>query len=1089
MSTKSPKSNLLIMFVLLLACSVVGFAQSSTATLSGSVTDERGAMVAGATVRVSNSEMGFSRTVTTDENGSFTVPLLPPSTYLLTIERTGFAPFEVRDLVLNVNDRRALNVHLSVGQVSGTVNVTSEPSLIDESPAVQTTIDSTFVSNLPLNGRSIQTLIALSPGVVAVPVAGNGGSQGQFSVNGQRTNSNYFTVDGVSGNFSVTNFEGPGQNASGSIPATNIQGSFSSLASVDALQEFSIQTSTFAAEFGHSPGAQVSLVTRPGENKFHGSLFEYFRNDVFDARDFFDARKPPLRYNNFGGTFSGPVILPYVGEGTPMFWKGTDRTFFFFSYEGQRFVLPQPGVSITVPSVAARTTGINALGPPNANAAAILKGFPLPNGAELRDANGNLTGGAIYTASFSNPNVADFTSIRFDHNFSKNVTLFGRYNVSPSNVDSRSTSNPSNFQTLTQKTEMLTFGSTQVFGQKLVNETRVNFSREEGFANFGFDGYGGGTLPDPSIFLPQNTSGLQRRFTFNPITNVSSGGITFGDVVKNKSKQFYFSDNLSYRVGEHQLKFGGDYRRLTPTVGANDVIISNVGNTLQSVYNNVFPTFIAFRSLNYELLFKTFSIYGQDTWKASKRLTLTYGLRWEINPSVTSTGDKKPLTFAAPPNLAQLDQSFLQLAPIGTSYYETKYTNLAPRFGAAYSVSQKPGRELVVRGGIGVFYDLGQTGFGTIGFPYSLTRILPNISFPVSEAAVIFPPPNFTPSPTNRGSLTVADSEYTLPRTYQWNLTAEQSLGRNQSISVGYVAALGRDLVRVRSLNFATSSATPNTFFSPNFSGATFIDNGAESSYHSLQAQFTRRLSKGFQTILSYTWSHSIDNASNDSGFPSPGYVFPQDVYHGDSDFDVRHIFSGAVTYNIPTLKWNKFASAVLGGWSLNSVFSARTGLPYTITINESTPFSSPSFRRPNLTGAPLYLDDSRVATGRRLNPAAFNFALPSGQMGNLGRNALRGPAFWQVDASLQRTFGLLERLKMQLRWEVFNIFNHPNFLYPGNRAATFNNNVVTVAPNFGVITSSASRGFGGGGNTGGFNPLFQNGGPRSMQFAIRFMF
>jgi hypothetical protein len=1083
MSINRSKINLLILFVFLFVSTIGGFAQSTAASLSGTVTDERGAVVGGATVKVSNAETGFARTVTTDENGSFSVPLLPPSTYLVTIERAGFAPFQMSEVVLNANDRRALNVHLSVGQVTGTVEVSMKPSLVDENPAVGTTIDRTLVNNLPLNGRSIQTLINLSPGVVAVPVAGNGGSQGQFSVNGQRANSNYFTVDGVSGNFSVTNFESPGQNASGSIPATNIQGSFSNLASVDALQEFSIQTSTFAAEFGHSPGAQVSLVTRPGENKYHGTLFEYFRNDAFDARDFFDARKPPLRYNNFGGTFSGPVLLPWVGEGTPMFWKGTDKTFFFFSYEGQRFILPQPAVSITVPSVAARQNA------PNENARAILSGFPLPNGAELRNANGVLTGGAIYTASFSNPNDADFTSIRIDHNFSKNVTLFGRYNVSPSKVDSRSTSNPSNFQTLTQKTEMLTFGSTQVFGEKLVNEARVNFSRQEGFADFGFDGYGGGTLPPPSIFLPENTSGLQRRFTFNPITNVSSGGITFGEVVKNKGKQLYLSDNLSYRLGAHQLKFGGDYRRLTPTVGANDVIISNVGNTLQSVYNNVFPTFLAIRSLNYELLFKTFSIYGQDTWKPSKRLTLTYGLRWEINPSVTGTGDKKPLTFAAPPNLDQLDQSFLQLAPIGTPYYETKYTNLAPRFGAAYSVSQKPGRELVVRGGIGVFYDLGQTGFGTIGFPYSLTRILSNVSFPVPDSAVTFPPPNFTPSPTNRGSLTVAASDYSLPRTYQWNLTAEQSLGRDQSLSVGYVAALGRDLVRVRTLNFATSSATPNTFFSPNFSGATFIDNGAESDYHSLQAQFTRRLSKSFQAILSYTWSHSIDNASNDSGFPSPGYVFPQDVYHGDSDFDVRHIFSGAATYNIPTLKWNKFASAVLGGWSLNSVFSARTGLPYSITINESTPFSSPSFRRPNLTGAPLYIDDSKVATGRRLNPAAFNFALPGGQMGNLGRNALRGPAFWQVDASIQRTFGLFERLNMQFRWEVFNIFNHPNFLYPGNRAATFNNNVVTVAPNFGVITASAARGFGGGGNTGGFNPLFQNGGPRSMQFAIRFNF
>jgi len=303
------------------------------------------------------------------------------------------------------------------------------------------------------------------------------------------------------------------------------------------------------------------------------------------------------------------------------------------------------------------------------------------------------------------------------------------------------------------------------------------------------------------------------------------------------------------------------------------------------------------------------------------------------------------------------------------------------------------------------------------------------------------------------------------------------------------VGALGRKLVRVQTVNFATSSATAGAFFSPNFSGATYIDNADKSDYHSLQAQFTRRLSRGLQALVSYTWSHSIDNGSNDNGLTAPGYVFPQSVYQGDSDFDVRHNLSGAITYNIPAPEWNKFFKDTLGHWSLNSIFSARTGLPYTVTINESTPFSSPSFRRPNLTGAPLYIDNPNVATGRSLNPAAFNFAVPAGQMGNLGRNALRGPGSWQIDLSLHRTFDLLESLKVELRVEAFNVLNHPNFLYPTNRAATFRNGVVTVSPTFGIINQSAARSFNGGSNTGGFNPLFQIGGPRSMQFALRLHF
>jgi len=397
--------------IFLLATGVAA-AQSTTATISGIVADERQDVIAGATVTVVNEATRLMRKATCNNDGYFTIPLLPPGNYTLTVERDGFAHARVSNVILNVSDQRALQIGLKAGSVTETVTVDGV-SLIDESPAVGTVIDRQFVGNLPMNGRSIQTLIGLSPGVVAVPVAGNGQSQGQFSVNGQRANANYFTVDGVSGNFSIPVFENFGQNASGSIPTSTIQGGFQNLASVDALQEFSIQTSTFAPEFGRGPGAQVSLVTRSGENKYHGSLFEYFRNDVFDARDFFDAQKPPLRFNNFGGTVSGPVLLPRFGDGGgPAIWKGTDKTYFFFSYEGQRFVLPRPAVTTTVPSLALRQNA------PNQVARAIFDAHPLPNGPEIRDTLGNLTGGALYSASFSNPQSSDTWSARIDHNFS-----------------------------------------------------------------------------------------------------------------------------------------------------------------------------------------------------------------------------------------------------------------------------------------------------------------------------------------------------------------------------------------------------------------------------------------------------------------------------------------------------------------------------------------------------------------------------------------------------------------------------------------------------------------------------------------------
>jgi len=310
------------------------YGQTATATLSGTVKDPNSAIVPGAAVIVQNDATRLVRNAATDDSGNFTVPLLPPGTYTVTVEQSGFAVVRVPNIILNVGDQKSLAVQLKVGDVKTEVVVTPDASLINTSPAVTNTIDRTFVGNLPLNGRSFQSLILITPGV-SVTTSGLT-DYGQFSVNGQRSSTNSFIVDGVSANIGTGAGVGNGANNAafgGAYPGLTALGGTNNLVSVDALQEFKIQTSTYTAEYGRQPGGQVSLVTRSGTNEVHGSLFEYFRNEALDARDYFNTKptsQTALRQNIFGGTVSGPLPFLNFGTGGPTFESGKDRMFFSF---------------------------------------------------------------------------------------------------------------------------------------------------------------------------------------------------------------------------------------------------------------------------------------------------------------------------------------------------------------------------------------------------------------------------------------------------------------------------------------------------------------------------------------------------------------------------------------------------------------------------------------------------------------------------------------------------------------------------------------------------------------------------------------
>ncbi len=1041
-------------FLLFALAAAAVFSQSTAATLSGTVLDEKDAVVPGAAVTITNTATGARRNVTTDESGTFTIPLLQPGTYTLLFEREGFTRVQVPNVILNVNDRKTLKIELKVGALSAAIEVRPDESLISESPAVGTVIDRQFVANIPLNGRSFQSLIRLSPGVVITKTTGS--NTGQFSINGQRANANYYTVDGVSANIGTSAALTLSQTAAGSQPGLSAFGGTSNLVSVDALQEFKILTSSYAPEFGRTPGGQISIATRSGTNDLHGSVFDYFRNDKLDATDWFanaqNLRKPPMRQNDFGGTIGGRLAR--------------DRTFYFFSYEGLR--LRQPQVSIVdVPALSIRESAPAALQP-------YLNAFPIPNGAI-----NTTTQTAKFASSYSNPATLDAASIRIDHNFSSTNTLFGRYNDAPSKTIVRA-GGLNTVTTTKVKTRTLTFGLNSIFTSQLLNDLRINWSNTGNVSRSALDTFGGAVVPPNSSLFPAFASPNNSQFVFQ-IAIGTTPTLRAGPTAANANAQLNIVDSVSVTRGNHQLKFGGDLRRLYSTFGPAEYAQNPVFTSAAAINAGTAASVQVIADKGSKPRFFNFSAFVQDIWKASRRATLTYGVRWEVNPAPTEANGLTPF------NVIGLDNpATASLAPQNTPLYKTTYTNFAPRFGIAYELFHRRGLETVIRGGLGMFYDLGngQAAMGYTSAPFLANRALSNVAFPLSEANAASPP--FTFGPTY-GQIYAFDSNLKLPRTYQFNFAVEQALGSNQSLSLSYVGALGRKLLQIKSIrNFNTA-----------FTRLDLTRNTAVSDYHALQAQFERRLSKGLQALASYTWSHSIDNSSDE--------ILDLDLSRASSTFDIRHSFNAALTYNIPTPHGlGRFGEMIFGNWSVDSIVTARSAAPVNVIARFGITFDglTQSVRPDLITGVPLYLSDPTAPGGRRTNPAAFTLA-PMGpsptfvpqRQGTLGRNALRGFPLSQIDFSIHRKVKLSEKTNLVARIDVFNVLNHPNFGDPGADVpsgdllclAVIGNGTCFLNSNFGrsrsMFGTSISR-FG-----GGFNPLYQIGGPRSIQLSLKLHF
>jgi Carboxypeptidase regulatory-like domain len=1042
-------------------------AQSPNGTMNGRVLDPSNKVIGGADILVISDATGVQYSGKTNEDGIYVVPNLPPGAYRLQVSKLGFKTLIKPDIVLNIQDALSINFTLPVGAVFETVTVEGGASMINTTDAsVSTVVDQTYVKNMPLNGRSFQDLILLTPGIVTNSPQSSGtlGVTGEFSVNGQRTESNYYTVDGVSANVGAA--AGPGMTrggASGSVAASTALGTTQALVSVDDLQEFRVQSSTYSAEYGRNPGGQFAFETKSGANQWHGSAFNYLRNGFFDAQDWFNDYfgKPEaaLRQNDFGGTLGGPVEVPGL-------YHGKDKTFFFFSYEGLRLTAPQAASVNYVPDLCLRGVDptTNCTGPNTPAPAALqptLNAFPLPSPKGIDDTTNGI---AQFIGTWSNPSALDSTSVRFDHVVSDKLRLFFRFSNTESSSAFRGADgySPSTDQTSTYTIRTYTAGVTSAFTNRLSNDFRLNYTSNEALTRGQIDAFGGSTPVNVA-----QLSGLDAQsFTYFSLLYGGYSPTLNQQQSAGTQRQWNLVDTVGLSLGRHQFRFGVDYRRLAPIV---------IEETPQAYYLYLGESFVQANSAYTVVqafadaypLYANFSAFAQDEWKVSQRLHLSFGLRWEVDPAPGVTQGLKPYTIEGS------SPSTWTLAPQGTSLWQTAWFNFAPRLGAAYVLHNEPGRETVVRGGLGVFFDTaqqtGSVGFGEAGFgANSDPQFLP---FPTDAGALV---PVIANPPVPPYTAAAYPSHLQLPYTLQWNASLEQALGKSQTSTISYVGSHGARLLGENIVIPANN---------PNFSEIAFYKNNLAADYDALQLQFKRRLSRGLTALASYTWSHCIDYDSQNFNF---GYQ------RGNCDFDVRHNLSAAFSYDLPNMGRGGFVNAVLHHWGLDDRFTARTAFPVTLSGNETFDpatgqffFSGLNFSSPS---QPIYLYGAHCASvlqglgdllpgegcpgGRAVNPNAFT--APATGLGDAPRNFVRGFGAWQMDMAIRRDFPIHERLKLQFRAEAFNIFNHPNFgtINANFGQATFGQATGTLASSLGVL-----------------NPLYQQGGNRSMQFALKFVF
>jgi Ca-activated chloride channel homolog len=831
-------------------------------------------------------------------------------------------------------------------------------------------LSTSSIRDLPIQGRSVAGLYTLTPSVV--PSSTNASI---FSVNGQRSSSNLFVIDGIDANFGIApGGESPGTSASGSMPALTASGGVNSLATLEATQEVKVQNPLTEAEYGRLPGGQMEIVTRSGTNDYHGSLFHFFGNDALDANDWFansrGLKQPAKRLNSFGGTFAGPIK--------------NDHTFFFASYEGMR--LRQPMVGITdVPSIASRAGAIEAMQP-------FLNMFSVPNGASRPD------GFAEFASSFANPARHDVGSFNIDHSLNSNTMLHGRYNFADSDATLRGPNGLSlnTLNRIENRSQMITGSLSHTFTSNTVFDFRANYSRSPVNGTYFLDDFGGAVIPATPFPALSVTFDLNSR----------NAAWMFGDEQSNLQRQFNLNGSVVHIKGNHTLKFGSDYRRLSPSIDLRASELNAFFDGVDQASTGVATRVNLLRFGDPQNpAFHNFSLFAQDDWRITTHLTLNYGVRWELAPPPST--DRQ--AFA----VDQVnDPTTLKLAEPGSSLWATRFLNFAPRVGASYEITS----ELILRGGAGIVYDMGGDRSADIfanSIPFVSGGSVFNSPFPVNAI------------PNSDLPFMAFDPTLKAPYVISWNASLQQRLGA-QTIFATYLGSSGKRLLHTETLLDQN----------PDFSFLCVTTNRGKSDYRALQLKFERPFTNHFAGLVSYTWSRSMDNVTDDSA----RRVMIASFDRVPSDFDVRHLLTGFATYELPAPVRTGIGNKLFRNWAVDSIFNARSAKPLKFVS---------------------------------LTPTLFGVAYLQEDVSQ------RGFPLYQVDMALRRKFNFSEAVGLQIQGDAFNVFNHPNFEDPTG------NDLVVGTPFVGQSASMSGRSL----VSGGFPSFYSFGGPRSMRFSVKLVF